>query len=228
MSNIIIEAQCLSKRYRLGNTYIDALKDASFSIARNSFNVLFGPSGSGKTTLLNILSLIDSPNMGKLFLNNNEIDYKKEGQNTKRRKYDIGIIFQEFNLIPIITVYENIEYVFLGTSIPPYQRKMRILSIMEKIGIKELKDRYPNELSGGQRQRVAIARGLVHNPLIVFADEPTANLDSVSGKQIEDLMVHLHKEFNTTFFISSHDNNIIDKADILWQMKDGSITQVKG
>ena len=221
MNMIVFED--VSKTYKLGKVEVPALQDVSLTIDRGDFVTVMGPSGSGKSTLLNIVGLLDAPDQGDVFLHETKVDFRKERRLTLTRREKIGFIFQNFNLIPILNVYENVGYPLLNSSVPLGERKQRILQLLEAVGLQGLEKRFPNELSGGQRQRVAIARALVRSPEIVLADEPTANLDSATGQNILALMKKINAEQNTTFIFSTHDTSIHAMADHVISLIDGKI-----
>lgn len=215
----------ISKTYNLGKVKVPALQNISFQVDRGDFVTVVGPSGSGKSTLLNIVGLLDAPDRGEVFLHETKVDFKKDRWLTLTRREKLGFIFQSFNLIPILNVYENVGYPLLNSPIPLRERKERILRLLEAAGLQGLAKRFPNELSGGQRQRVAIARALVRSPEIVLADEPTANLDSKTGRLIIDLMHTLNQEQQVTFIMATHDQEIISRSDNLLRLLDGTIVE---
>lgn len=204
-----------------------ALQNINLQIEESEFIVLSGPSGSGKTTLLNILSGLDSPTKGRVFLEDDELTAMSEKQLTIIRLNKIGFIFQSYNLIPVLTARENIEYVLLLKKENKSIIKQRVEDISFQLGIKDLLDKKPFNMSGGQQQRVAVARALVSSPSIVFADEPTANLDSVTGKSLVDMMQKMNNDSGTTFVISSHDPMVIEQAGRNIILKDGCVISDK-
>jgi putative ABC transport system ATP-binding protein len=213
----------ITKDYHLGKTIVNALRGIDLEITKGEYVCIAGPSGSGKTTLLNIIGLLDSPSGGTVLFDDQNITAMKEREVHKFRKRRIGFIFQSFNLVPVLNAYENIEFPLLLQKVSKDQRIKRIEQITEEVGIREYLKHKPDELSGGQRQRVAIARALVFKPEVILADEPTANLDSVTGSTILALMKKLNKEENTTFVIASHDAKIMSQADRLIKVADGRI-----
>ena len=223
----IIEAKDVRKVYPLGKVEVEAVKGVSFCIEKGSFISIAGPSGSGKSTILNMIGLIDTPTTGEVFIEGKPISGLNDKQLTTLRHETIGFIFQSFNLIPVLNVYENVEFpLLLGKEkMNKAERKEWIDFLIEEVGLSQWKHHRSNELSGGQRQRVAIARALVGKPSIVMADEPTANLDSTTGEQILDLMKKVNKELNTTFIFSTHDAKIVGLADHVIRLKDGLITE---
>lgn len=213
----------VNKHYTLGDVQVRALQNLDLHVREGSFTFITGPSGSGKTTALNLLGAIDSPSTGTVRLFGNSYAELSDNQLTDLRCRQIGYIFQNFNLIPVLNVRENVEFPLQLTGMPPAERRYRVRSILEAVGLEGRADHKPNELSGGQRQRVAIARALVKQPALVLADEPTANLDSVTGREIISLMQHMQRELNTTFVFSSHDSDLIGMADEVFRLVDGEL-----
>jgi putative ABC transport system ATP-binding protein len=221
MSFIITDK--ITKDYELGKTLVKALQGISLEIKKGEYVCIAGPSGAGKSTLLNLIGLLDKPSSGSILFDDFDIGAMKEKELHRFRKKRITFIFQNFNLIPVLTAYENIEFPLLLQRVEKSKRQHRIEKLTEEVGIKEYLDHRPDELSGGQRQRVAIARALVTNPEVVLADEPTANLDSVTGYNILSLLKRLNKEEKTTFLIATHDHKILEQADRVINMIDGRI-----
>jgi putative ABC transport system ATP-binding protein len=215
----------VSKAYALGKVRIYALKTIDLTIEKGDFACIAGPSGSGKTTLLNIIGCIDRPSSGEVLINEKNVLQLNDKRLTDIRSKYIGFIFQSFNLLPVLNVYENVEIPLLlsSSSLNKKERNDRILNVLERVGLTRYLKHKPDELSGGQRQRVAIARALVSNPAIVLADEPTANLDSKTGQEIMDLMSELNNDCKTTFVISSHDPRVIEKGKRIIRLQDGMI-----
>ena len=215
------------KHYMLGKTVVEAVKGVDIDIEAGDFISIAGPSGSGKSTILNMIGLIDNPTSGEVFIDGNPTASLKDRELTDLRHDFIGFIFQSFNLIPVLTVRENIEFPLLLGKKPKITKAHRdwIDFLISEVGLKDHLAHKPNELSGGQRQRVAIARALVTKPQVVLADEPTANLDSVTGEQILDLMKKINREMNTTFIFSTHDNKIVELADHVVRLKDGLVIE---
>ena len=227
----LIVAEKISKDYQVGEITIRALKRVSFEIEPASFVSFVGPSGSGKTTLLNLIGCLDKPTEGTLRLADTEVFHLNRKQSASFRGNNIGFIFQDFNLIPVLTVFENIEYPLLMVqNSPGGERKKRVMTLLEAVGMIEQKDKYPDQISGGQKQRVAVARALVTNPKLVLADEPTANLDHKTAFLVIDLMKKMRDELQTTFIFSTHDQKIVGEAEILYTLEDGELTgkQIKG
>ncbi len=221
----LIELDSVHKIYPLGKTEVHAVKGVSFIIEAGDFVSIAGPSGSGKSTILNMIGCIDTPTRGTVKINGINTKELKDREITRLRHDVLGFIFQNFNLIPVLNVFENIEFpLLLGKKRDDREtRKKWIDKLIEEVGLEEWRDHKPNELSGGQRQRVAIARALVTKPAIVLADEPTANLDSKTGENIIGMMKKMNKEFGTTFIFSTHDKTIVDIADHVIRLKDGRI-----
>lgn len=220
----LIRLENISKIYKTGKVDFPALKEISFSIDKGEFLSIAGPSGSGKTTILNIIGCLDKPSDGTLFLNDTDISSKKSNELANIRRYNIGFIFQTFNLIPILTAFENVEFpLILKGNMKQKDRKLLVEEILTEIGLKDFMYRKPSEMSGGQQQRVAIARALIKQPKMILADEPTANLDSKNGKEILQLMLQMNKKTNTTFIFSTHDRMVMDFANRIITLKDGHI-----
>jgi len=224
----IIELSGVDKTYKMGETQVEALKGIQASIDEKSFVSFIGPSGSGKTTLLNLIGVIDKPTRGDVFIKGTRVNDFNTKEAALFRGNNLGFIFQNFNLLPVLTVYENVEYPLLMVqTVPKDERKKRVLHYLEAVGMLDQKDKYPSEISGGQKQRAAVARALVTNPGVVLADEPTANLDSDSAYKVINLMRRMKDELNTTFIFSTHDPKIVKEAEIIYTLEDGRIVDVK-
>lgn len=224
----MIEAKHLQKVYKVGELDLTVIKDLSLEIKKGEFISIIGPSGSGKSTLLNMLGCLDTPSSGELKIDSNQISSFNKTKLAEFRGDNIGFIFQSFNLIPVLSVYENIEYpLIMIQNLSEDERKKRVLKLLEEVGMLEQKDKTPDKISGGQMQRVAIARALVTNPKIVFADEPTANLDSKTAHKIIELMKRIQKEHSTTFVFATHDEKIVSNVDRLITLIDGEIVEDK-
>lgn len=220
----LIIAENINKDYKVGELSVRALNDISFAIAPASFVSFVGPSGSGKTTLLNLIGCLDKPTDGKLKIAGTDVFHLDRKESALFRGNNIGFIFQDFNLIPVLTVYENIEYpLIMVQNIPAKERQKRLMSLLNAVGMIEQKDKYPDQISGGQKQRVAVARALVTNPKLVLADEPTANLDHATAYMVINLMKKMRDEFNTTFIFSTHDRKIVGEAEIIYTLEDGEL-----
>ncbi len=219
----LIRMQNVIKTYELGKVQVPALRDVTMEIEQGEFTTICGPSGSGKTTLMNLLGLIDTPTRGKIFLEGSEIGYNGLENLHLVRLEKLGFIFQTFNLIPVLTAYENIEYPLLLTKKTALERQKSVERGLHDVKLWDVRRHKPNELSGGQRQRVAIARALVNNPQIVLADEPTANIDSATAAEILDLMRTLNEEEKVTFLFSTHDPLVMKYAKRVIRLHDGMI-----
>ncbi len=224
----LITAENLSKDYRTGDVTVHALRGLSFRIEPASFVSFVGPSGSGKTTLLNLVGCLDKPTAGSLSVAGTDVTILDMKGSARFRGDHIGFIFQDFNLLPVLTVHENIEYpLMMVQNVPERERRERIGALLEAVGMADQRDKYPDQLSGGQKQRVAIARALVTNPRLVLADEPTANLDSATAYAVIDLMKRMRDERHTTFIFSTHDQKIVGEAEILFWLEDGALREVQ-
>lgn len=222
----IVEIRNVVKEFALGSTTVQALRGVNLTIERGEFTAIAGPSGSGKTTLLNLIGCMDVATRGDVLVDGQSTTAMNDKQLTALRLYKIGFIFQSFNLVPVLTLYQNIELpLLLQGGLSPEERRTRIMSLVERVGLATHVHHRPMELSGGQRQRVAIARALVTRPALVMADEPTANLDSKTGEQILDLMREMHREANTTFIFSTHDANVMSLARRVVKLVDGQIAE---
>jgi putative ABC transport system ATP-binding protein len=221
---MLLEVKNLNKTYQAGKIPFQALKDVSVDIEKQEFTAIAGPSGSGKTTLLNCLGTIDRPESGQILLDGTDLMVKTKNELAALRKENFGFIFQTYNLIPVLTVFENIEMPLkILKRYSPAEIKDKVLGILIKVGLEGLEKRRPLELSGGQQQRVSIARALVKNPKVIFADEPTANLDSKIGEEIVALMKDLNEKEEATFIFSTHDPLIMKHAKRIIKIRDGMI-----
>lgn len=224
MMHMLLEVKNLNKTYHSGKIDFQALKNVFINIEKQEFTAIAGPSGSGKTTLLNCLGTIDRAESGQILLESTDLMGKTKNELAALRKENFGFIFQTYNLIPVLTVFENVEMPLkILKRFSPAQIKEKVLEILVKVGLQGLEKRRPLELSGGQQQRVSIARALVKNPKVVFADEPTANLDSVNGEAIVDLMRELNEKEEATFIFSTHDPLIMKHAKRVIKIRDGMI-----
>ena len=224
----LISANHISKEYRAGEMAVQALSDVSFEIEPASFVSFVGPSGSGKTTLLNLLGCLDKPTEGALTVAEIDVASLDRKASAAFRGRTIGFIFQDFNLLPVLTVYENIEYPLLMVQrVPLEERRRRVTAVLAAVGMADQRDKYPDQISGGQKQRVAIARALVTNPKLVLADEPTANLDHDTAYTVLTLMKKMRDEFKTTFIFSTHDQKIVGEAETIFTLEDGKLNGAK-
>ena len=221
----VISVNQISKHYGSNETLVNALEDVNFSLQQGEFTATVGPSGSGKSTLLQLIGGLDKPQSGEIKLSGRELSQMSYKELSNFRRDHIGFVFQAYNLIPVLTVEENIEYILLLKGVEKEERQQRIYQILKRINMEDKIKKKPTELSGGQQQRVAIARALVAKPDIILADEPTANLDSKTGMEIIDLMKELNEQENITFLFSTHDPMIMSKAKRILHLKDGKITQ---
>lgn len=218
----------VSRIFRPGSNEVRALDDVTFRLHQGEMAAIAGPSGSGKTTLLNMIGCLDRPDKGKILLDGQDISNKTKAELALIRNEKIGFIFQSFHLIPVLTVFENVEFALqIQGKLNAEQRKAQIIPVLESLGIAQLADRKPSEISGGQQQRVAIARALVKKPVLILADEPTANLDSKTALAIMELMVNLHQD-GTTFLFSTHDPMVMETAPRLVNLRDGRIVDDSG
>jgi len=220
----LIVANSLTKTYRKGSVAVDAVKDATFTIERASFVTFVGPSGSGKSTLLNLIGALDHPTSGSLLVAGTDIGTLDRRAAAVFRGRTIGFIFQEFNLIPVLTAYENVEYpLLLVQHAAAAERRQRALALLDAVGIGDQRDRYPDELSGGQKQRIAVARALVTSPQLVLADEPTANLDHANAALVMRTMRQMRDTLGTTFVFSTHDPRVVAEAEVVFRLEDGRL-----
>ncbi|MEA3312356.1 MAG: ABC transporter ATP-binding protein [candidate division WOR-3 bacterium] len=219
----LLSIQGLIKDYKTGKVITHALRGINLEIAKGEFLSIAGPSGSGKTTLLNIIGCLDVPTSGTVSLNGTDLSDLKKKARAELRKDAIGFVFQSFNLIPVLTAFENVEIPLILLKWSKRKRKETVEQLLIDVGLKEYIYRRPNEMSGGQQQRVAIARALVKEPKLVLADEPTANLDSTTGMATLELMRKLNEKHDSTFIFSTHDRMVMDFADRLILLKDGKV-----
>lgn len=222
-TELIIQLKEVSKVFGKGEGKVQAVNHVSLNIKEREFTAIVGPSGSGKSTLLNMMSGLDKPTHGRILLGNQPISKMTGKELSDFRRDHIGFIFQSYNLIPVLSVAENIEYIMLLQGVPGPERKRRTSSILQEMGLKGKEKRLPSSLSGGQQQRVAIARAMVSRPQIILADEPTANLDSETGGSLLDMMSELNKKDGMTFVFSTHDQKIMDRAHRIIVLKDGQL-----
>ena len=219
----IVTVHNISRIYHQGKTAFKALDSVSLTIAKGEFTALAGPSGSGKTTLLNLIGGIDVADQGTIFLDEQDLSTMKKGELADLRLQHIGFVFQSFNLIPVLTAAENIEYILRLQKISPSIRRQKVKAILEDVGLADKANQRPSELSGGQQQRIAVARAVVASPAIVLADEPTANLDSVTGQKLLNMMLHMNTDKQVTFVFATHDKMVMDYARRVITLKDGRI-----
>ncbi len=219
----ILEARGVHKIYESRGVETPALRGVDLALDEGEFTVLHGPSGCGKTTLLNLLGALDTPTRGSVILDGDELSGLSSSAVAALRLHKLGFVFQAYNLIPVLTARENVEFVMELQGVPAGQRKERSDRILSEVGLSDLADKRPMEMSGGQQQRVAVARAIVGKPRVVLADEPTANLDSKTSGQLLDLMEHLNREHGVTFLFSTHDMLVIGKARRRVHLRDGQV-----
>ncbi len=219
----VIVTEGVTKVYEADGIPVNALNGIDLTIQSGEFTALVGPSGSGKTTFLNIISGLDEPTEGKVWLAGKVLSEMSGNQLSDFRRDNIGFIFQAYNLIPVLTVEENVEYIMLLAGVPKAERHERVITMLEVVGLKGVANRVPTQLSGGQQQRVAIARAMVSEPAIILADEPTANLDSKTGGDLLEMMRHLNEETGMTFIFSTHDPMVMEGARRMITLRDGRV-----
>jgi putative ABC transport system ATP-binding protein len=220
---MLLDLKGIKKSYHLGGNVVPALRGIDLEVGHGDFMALMGPSGSGKSTLLNLCGLLDVPDEGTIHLDDGEVGRLPERARTLIRRQRVGFVFQGFNLVPVLTVHDNVEYPLLLSSMPSAEREERIAWILGRTGLTRFGHHLPDQLSGGQRQRVAIARALVKRPELVIADEPTANLDTTTATEIIDLMHELANEASTTFVIATHDERMAKRCARVIHVQDGII-----
>jgi putative ABC transport system ATP-binding protein len=220
----MIKIDKVGKDYRSEHTVVHALRGVSLEIGSGEFLSVAGPSGSGKTTLLNLIGCLDKPSEGEIYIQGEPISGMNKKELAQLRRHKLGFVFQTFNLIPVLSAFENVSFALSLLGVEGEDLKRRTAMMLEEVGLKGLEARRPGELSGGQQQRVAVARALIKEPLLVLADEPTANLDSDTGREILDLMVELNRRHGTTFVFSTHDPMVMEYARRLVRLHDGRIT----
>ncbi len=226
MSNDIVRLNNLVKTYTLGEVQVQALKKLNLILKKGEFTALIGASGSGKSTLLNMVGCIDTPDSGEIYFDGKLVNSLTDDQKSALRNKEIGFIFQSFNLIPVLSVYENIELpLAVRTDISEEEKRQRVLTALKDVELEKFINYPPDKLSGGQRQRVAIARALVSHPSLVLADEPTANLDSTTSHKIIDLLLELNQKRHITFLFCSHDEKLIDRVARVIRIQDGAIAE---
>ncbi len=223
MKQAIVKLNNISKIYRQGKVEVKAVNNVSLSIAKGDFAVLCGPSGSGKTSILNLIGGLDTATSGQIWLEGVDLASLSNTELAKTRKNRIGFVFQAYNLIPVMTAYENAAFVLGLQGVNKKEQRQRVMQTLADVGLAGLENRRPDEMSGGQQQRVAIARAIVTQPAIVLADEPTANVDSHTAESLLNLMQQLNQQQNITFLFSSHDQHVIDRASRIIQVQDGQI-----
>jgi len=221
----ILEVKDLKKVYITGEVETPALRGVSMSLDEGEFASVVGPSGCGKTTLLNLIGGLDAPNSGTIVLDGVRIDQCPEKQLSRIRLAHIGFVFQAYNLFPVLTALENVEYVMMLRAVPYAERRRKAMELLDSVGLTGMANKRPTQLSGGQQQRVAVARAISTDPRLVLADEPTANLDSESAGQLLDMMEHLNREHGATFLFSTHDQRVVARARRVIRLRDGRVVE---
>ncbi|MEW5913524.1 MAG: ABC transporter ATP-binding protein [Thermodesulfobacteriota bacterium] len=220
----LVSLESVGKTYRLGEMEVSALADVTLAIEEGSFAALVGPSGSGKTTALNLIGCLDRPSTGRVTVAGQDVSLLDRRQGAAFRGQKLGFVFQEFNLLPVLTVTENVEYPLLMIrDLPKARRGPAVARVLAAVGMSDQAAKYPAQLSGGQKQRVAVARALVGEPALVLADEPTANLDGATAQRVIALMRQMRDEFGTTFVFSTHDPRVMEQAEVLFNLRDGRL-----
>jgi putative ABC transport system ATP-binding protein len=223
----LVQVEGVSRRFPLDHNFVSALDNASFRVHAGEFLAISGPSGSGKSTLLNLIGCIDKPTSGRILLEGTDTSQLKPNRMTALRREKIGFVFQTFNLIPVFTAEENVEFPLLVQGVPARERKQRALAALDSVGLSARANHRPDLLSGGERQRVAVARAIVHQPALVLADEPTANLDTKNATQLIDLMHDLNRRLGLTFIFSTHDARLLEHTDRIVTLCDGQVVSDK-
>jgi len=221
----LVEVERVTKRYPLDHSYVTALEDASLEVGRGEFLAIAGPSGSGKSTLLNLVGLLDRPTSGRIRIAGRDTTALNPIAAATLRRVQIGFVFQTFNLIPVFTAWENVEYPLLLQRTPERERRRRVAEALENVGLRDRASHRPDLLSGGERQRVAVARAIVHRPALVLADEPTANLDTRTATQLIALMHDLNRRLGVTFLFSTHDQRLLDHTERIVRLCDGRVAE---
>ena len=224
----LFQVRELAKTYRQGDTVVEAIRGIDLDVRAGEFVVVAGPSGCGKTTLLNLLGGLDDADRGHVLFQGTDFAAHTESERTLVRRRHLGFVFQSFNLVPVLSAFENVEYGLWLVGVPKAERRRRVDAVLGAVGLGDRGDRRPAQLSGGERQRVALARALVHDPLAVLADEPTASLDSRTGGAIVDLFSRLNSERGTTFVLATHDPAIVERAPRRVRLRDGAVVGAEG
>ena len=221
--DIVVRTVGLTRRYKMGDTFVDALRDVDLTIARGEFVALVGPSGSGKSTVLNLIGGLDRPTSGQVWINGTELSASDERTLTRHRRQQVGFVFQSFNLLPRLTAEENVALPLMFNGVPEKERRARARALLERVGLGPRLAHRPTQLSGGEQQRVAIARALVGQPALLLADEPTGNLDTVTGAEIMALLKELNQERGLTLLAVTHDPEVAAFADRIVKLRDGQV-----
>jgi putative ABC transport system ATP-binding protein len=222
-TDALVQVESVSRRFPLDHNYVTALDDASLRVAAGEFLAIAGPSGSGKSTLLNLIGCIDKPTSGRILVEGVDTSTLNPKRMAALRREKIGFVFQTFNLIPVFTAAENVEFPLLVQGISASERKTRVAAALESVGLASRANHRPDLMSGGERQRVAVARAIVHHPALVLADEPTANLDTHNATQLIDLMHDLNRRLGLTFIFSTHDARLLEHTDRIVRLCDGQV-----
>lgn len=223
----VLETRNLTRTYEVGQEKVQALRGVDFEADRGDFIVINGPSGSGKTTFLNMISLIDEPTSGEVYVEGQLVSGLSQAELAVIRRDKIGLMFQTFNLIPVLTAFENIEYPLLLKGVGKKERREKVMSLLKAVDLEKEAHRRPDQLSGGQKQRVALARTLVNDPTIVLADEPTGNLDTKTSERVMEMIANLNKQQGVTFLVVTHDMMVNDYANRLVHIRDGELTELE-
>ena len=221
----IVEVKDLKKDYRQGDIVVHALSGVDLSVDEGEFTALMGPSGSGKTTLLNLIGGLDAPSSGHVVVDGTDLATIGGGGRSKMRLQRLGFVFQAYNLIPVLSAYENAEFVLLLQGVPEKERRERVMRVLKEVGLEGMEKRRPSELSGGQQQRVAVARAIVGEPALILADEPTANLDTKTGDALLDTMRDLNERLGVTFLFATHDPKVMEQARRVVRLVDGKVAE---
>jgi len=221
----IVVLEGVTKRYRQGALDVHALRGLDLTIEKGEFTAIVGPSGSGKTTALNLIGALDTATAGSVKLEGKDLGTLSRGQLSRLRRDRIGFVFQAYNLLPVLTAYENAESVLALQGTPVAERKQKVMALLEEVGLQGMEDRRPDQLSGGQQQRVAIARAIVSDPVVVLADEPTANVDSETAEKLLSIMEELNREHGNTFLFSTHDPRVMERARRVVHLVDGRVAE---
>lgn len=219
----IVKVEGVTREYHQGNHVVHALQGVDLSVEAGEFTVLMGPSGSGKTTLLNMIGGLDKPTTGNISIEGQDLSKLSAGQLSDLRLQRLGFVFQAYNLLPVLSAFENTAFPLLMRGVPTAERTERVNSMLKAVGLEGMENRRPNELSGGQQQRVAVARAIAADPVLVLADEPTANLDSKTGTELIEMMRRLNDEHGVTFIFATHDTKVMNAAKRVVSMEDGCI-----
>jgi putative ABC transport system ATP-binding protein len=221
--DVVVRAVGLTRRYKMGDTFVDALQDANLTLTRGEFVALVGPSGSGKSTVLNLIGGLDRPTSGEVWIDGTELGSSDERTLTRHRRQHVGFVFQSFNLLSRLTAEENVALPLMFSGVPEKERRARARALLERVGLEARLTHRPTQLSGGEQQRVAIARALVAQPALLLADEPTGNLDTATGAEIMGLLKELNQEQGLTLLVVTHDTEVAAFADRVVRLRDGQV-----